>query len=286
MALNFASKLVDRFRREVLTPPAEDFHVLNGLRGLSAYFVVCFHVAMFSGNFPIRASTAELNWFHRSINGFWVGLDVFYVLSGFLIGRILMLSLKNTGTVEFWSFFTRRSMRIFPAYYFILTLAIFWYLRYELQDFGFFMMGGSWNELVKNSWQNYTYTLNYFFGAGEANPMPWAWSLCVEEHFYLLLPLCLVFVFQAQKRGVRPAWLWALMLIPFGLRALQYKLNPSIVLLEGFYYRSHNRFDEIWYGVLVAYYYVHHHDAFERLVQKVGNFTWIAGVALIGSIWI
>ncbi len=278
--------VVDHVRREVFEPPADQFAVLNGMRGISAYLVICFHVALFSGNFPINDPKAALNWFHRSINGFWVGLDVFFVLSGFLIGRILMTSLKQTGSVEFWSFFTRRSMRIFPAFYLVLTLAVFWYLRYQVGQYEFFLMGGNWQRLRNSSWQNYTYTMNYLFSAGDPNPMSWGWSLCVEEHFYLVLPLLLTVMFRTRRRGLRPAWLWVCMLVPFVVRAIEYARTPDIVLLDGFYYRSHNRIDEVWYGVLVAYYYVYHYDAFARLARRLGSWIWIAGAALIASVWV
>lgn len=279
-------RLGRRIKDDLFVAPNDQFAALNGMRGLSAYLVACFHVAIYSGHFPLMQSQkTDLNWFHWSINGFWVGLDVFFVLSGFLIGRILMNSQKRTGTVEFWSFFTRRSMRIFPAYYLVLTLAIFWYMRSDVGLTFWFTAGHPWTDLLRNSWQNYTYTLNYFFRAGEPNAMSWAWSLCVEEHFYLLLPLVLVMIHRFDHRGVRAGLLWGWMLLPVLIRLVQYLLNPDIVLLEGFYYRSHNRFDEVIYGVLVAYYYVHHHDAFERLVKRLGSWTWVIGLLLVGAVW-
>lgn len=282
-----ADRLHSYVRKVIFVPPAGQFQALNGLRGFSAFLVVCFHCGIFSGNFPlVTDGKAELNWFHLSINGFWVGLDVFFVLSGFLIGRILMSSLQRTGNVEFWSFFIRRSARIFPAYYLVLTLAIFWYIRLGMGSVKFFMGVGQWEDMLALSWQNYFYVVNYFFATQEPNAMGWAWSLCVEEHFYLILPWLLTATFLWTARGVRPAALITIMLLPFAGRAVQFALNPKIVLLEGFYYRSHNRFDEVLIGVVIAYFYVYHFDRFQSLCQRAGNRIWIVGLLLVGSVWI
>lgn len=279
-------RIVARVRLDLLAPPAEQFAGLNGLRGLAAYLVCFIHVAVFSNNFPlVPRSKLDLTLFHRSINGFWVGLDLFFVLSGFLIGRILFNSLKRTGTVEFWYFFTRRSMRIFPAYYLTLTFGLFVFAELDLRYFRFFLRGATPADLVEQSWQNYFYVLNYFVGAHDPTIMSQAWSLCVEEHFYLLLPLILVIAFRFPPRFRLPILL-GFTSISFIVRVVQYLLDPSIVLLDGFYYRSHNRFDEPMIGVLIAYLYVYHHDSFRDGVQWMGSWTWGIGAALIGAVWV
>ena len=101
-------------RRVIFVPPTGQFQALNGMRGFSAFLVVCFHCGIFSGNFPlVTDGKAELNWFHMSINGFWVGLDVFFVLSGFLIGRILMSSTRAGGSTG-WTTPRDASCRSYP----------------------------------------------------------------------------------------------------------------------------------------------------------------------------
>jgi len=115
--------IIKRVRADLLTPPADQLGALNGLRAIACLTVVCFHVAMFTGNISLNPdSKASLSTFYLLINGFWSGLDFFFVLSGFLIGRILMSSLAARGSVEFPRFFVRRAMRVFPAYYLVLAL--------------------------------------------------------------------------------------------------------------------------------------------------------------------
>ncbi len=275
-----------RVRRELWEPPADQFPGLNGLRALATYLVILYHVGIFGGQFPLfAAATPELSATHRLVNGFWIGINIFFVLSGFLIGRILMKSYQRSGSLEFRTFFVRRSFRIFPAYYLVLTFGLFVFARLPAPIPWYLLGGAEWSEAFANGWQNYSYTVNYFFSAGDANVMSWAWSLCVEEQFYLALPLILLFVFRFEGKGVRPAILFVGVLIPPIMRTLHYLADPNLALLDGVYYRTHNRADELFYGVLVAYYYVFHHDAFKARVERWGSLTWVIGLLCILVVW-
>ena len=113
-------------RESLFAPPRDQFAALNGLRGFGAWLVVLMHVAVFTGVLPLLTkSKADLDVFRHAINGFWVGLDLFFVLAGFLIGRILIGNLVKRGELGFRSYFIRRWFRIFPPYYLVLTLALF-----------------------------------------------------------------------------------------------------------------------------------------------------------------
>jgi peptidoglycan/LPS O-acetylase OafA/YrhL len=279
-------KLGQRLRQDLLSPPGDQFDALHGMRAVAAFFVIGWHVAYFGGFIsPTYHTLTEMPLFFRIVNAFWYGLDIFFVLSGFLIGRILMSSLAATGSVEFPRFFIRRSMRVFPAYYLVLTFTVFWYTRLDIPFLQLMMVGEKgWHAMRDNSWINYLYVMNYVFDARKANPMGQAWSLCVEEHFYLLLPLLLAILYRTNRKGVRPAVLITATLLPFLGRAVQYALDPSIRLLNGFYYRTHNRIDEILVGVVIAYFFVHHKDALHALVDRIGAGCWVGAFFLIGSI--
>lgn len=287
MSNGLLQRIGSRIRAELWNAPADQFPGLNGLRGLASYMVTLYHVGMFGGGLPILTSvTLELSTTQRLINGFWIGLDVFFVLSGFLIARILMTSHKRTGTLEFRTFFTRRSFRVFPAYYLVLTFGVFYFTRLPGNITWLLLQGADWSQIRDSAWQNYTYTVNYFFAAGDINAMSWAWSLCIEEQFYLALPLILIFTFRVRAPAFRVGVLISGILIPPLLRAIQYSLEPNVSLLDGMYYRTHNRADEIFYGVLVAYFFVFHHDAFKARVERLGNWTWILGILCIMIVWI
>ncbi len=282
------SKLNQRLRQDLLIPPGDQFDPLNGLRGIACLIVVWCHVAQFGGFFSQSPSTwNDVPLFFQVVLSMWTALDFFFVLSGFLIGRILLISLTTTGGVEFPRFFIRRAMRVFPIYYLVLTLAVFWYTRLDMPYAQLMLVGpDGWAAMRDISWMNYAYIMNYFFKSGDTNPMSWSWSLCVEEHFYMLIPFLLAILYGTKRRGVRPAVLIIATLLPFLGRAFQYFLDPSIYIMNGFYYRTHNRIDEVMVGVVIAYFFVHHYDALRKLVERLGSLCWIGAFVLIGSVWI
>jgi peptidoglycan/LPS O-acetylase OafA/YrhL len=154
----------------------------------------------------------------------WIGVDIFFVLSGFLIGRMLFIQLQQSG-IGFKAFYIRRTFRIFPAYYVMLTLSIFVFAHVDAMRplFG----GGSEPLVLDRSWQSYLYISNYTYRVGRPSAMPWGWSLCIEEHFYLLLPALLALLFRWTGERKRLAVLIALTLAPAAMRLLAYYRDPA-----------------------------------------------------------
>ncbi|MFZ5569870.1 MAG: acyltransferase family protein [Thermodesulfobacteriota bacterium] len=161
------------------------FPELDGIRGMAITLVLIFHcmplnsLPMSDFIAPIKASC-------------WIGVDLFFVLSGFLITRIL-IGLKQTQK-KYLIFYGRRSLRIFPLYYFTLTVVFFLLIKnadihYTIQYCApmkwFFLYAYNIYIWINNSWAISDY-LNHF------------WSLCVEEQFYLFWPL-IIFTFQSAR---------------------------------------------------------------------------------------
>lgn len=110
-----------------------------------------------------------------------VGVDIFFVLSGFLIGSQLFKEVSRTGSVNLKSFYLRRAFRIFPAFFVVRGLyAIFPVLRDA--------------PTMQSVWSFATFTVNFDFDPRVGRSFSQAWSLCVEEHFYLVLPLLVLFL--------------------------------------------------------------------------------------------
>lgn len=281
-------RLQRRLRDDLLSPPGSQYDSLHGLRAIASFLVVSYHVASFSGNLIYGPdSRSHMSLFYQMISAFWSGLDFFFVLSGFLIGRILMSSATKTGTVEFPRFFIRRAMRVFPAYYLVLTVAVLWYTRLDIPYAKFLLIGSQgWEAMRDASWMNYLYVMNYQFHAGAGNPMSWAWSLCVEEHFYLALPLILAITYRCKYKAMVPAALVIATLAPVVARGIQYLLNPALYMQDGFYFRTHNRIDEIMVGVLIAYLFVHHKAALQTFAKRAGGTLWVIGCAMIVAVWV
>ena len=265
--------------------PGGNFAALDGMRGFASLIIVFFHCALFIGAFsPDSVARGRFVYLRHFLNGFWSGIDIFFVLSGFLIGRILITDLATDGALSFRSFFLRRAFRIFPAYYLVLTLSILLFSRHPTGPFPYLFGSSDWAVLSPTVWTHYIYVNNYLYPGNVPSVFSWGWSLCVEEHFYALLPPLLWLLFRG-PRWLPPAGLLACVLAPLAGRAVQYANDPDLRLLDGFYYFSHNRFDEIFVGVILAYLYVCHADGLRDLVHRArGTLAW-TGALSIGLVW-
>ncbi|MBQ7248638.1 MAG: acyltransferase, partial [Deltaproteobacteria bacterium] len=145
---------------------------IDGLRAFAVLSVVAYHA------------------FPETVKGGFIGVDVFFVISGYLIGGIILRDLEQ-GTFSFWNFYSRRIRRIFPALIVVLAsaLAFGWFalLPDEFKSLGKHVLGGS--TFVSNFvlWQE----AGYFDVEAKAKPLLHLWSLGIEEQFYIFFPLLL-----------------------------------------------------------------------------------------------
>jgi peptidoglycan/LPS O-acetylase OafA/YrhL len=147
---------------------------VDGLRGIAIAAVIGFHA------FPTQ------------VPGGFIGVDVFFVISGYLISRIIFGGLAD-GTFSFASFYTRRIKRLFPAL--LVVLAVVWLAGW------FALIPSDFQNLGKEIAAGATYLSNvlfwsetgYFDKAAAEKPLLHLWSLGVEEQFYLLFPF-IIFV--------------------------------------------------------------------------------------------
>lgn len=171
-----APELADRLSGHMLP--------LDGLRGIAILMVMLFH---FAGEFQ-RMTGTQPGWL-RALRAGWVGVDLFFVLSGFLITGILLNAKTSSG--YFRNFYARRILRIFPLYFgFLLILfgPIYWWIPdriYKLHDA--YANQGWW-------WLYGSNILASRLGEWTCPAVDHFWSLAVEEHFYLVWPLVVYFV--------------------------------------------------------------------------------------------
>lgn len=161
---------------------------IDGLRALAVMPVILFHAGF------------------DSFGGGYVGVDVFFVISGYLITSIILLEL-NAQTFSLASFYERRARRIIPALFFVMAIstvsAFIWLPPEALEDFGSSLVAVSIFSSNFLFWQE----TGYWGPVNELNPLLHTWSLAVEEQFYLLFPLLLIFVWWLDKRWIFPALL-------------------------------------------------------------------------------
>ncbi len=220
--------------------------MLDAIRGIAILQVVAWHYLVPSLNH--HGSTVSL-LLSASLNLTWTGVDLFFVLSGFLIGGILMDNRQASNM--FSVFYARRVLRILPLY--LLTIALF-------QAFG----------SPDSLWPYLTFTQNFVWAAdGHWGPM-WTgvtWSLAVEEQFYLVLPLIIWWT--------RPKFL------PIVLLALCATAPIARWLCAHWLYSSHYasyllmpcRMDALFGGVLVAW--------FVRHQQSADRDTWLYAATIV-----
>lgn len=155
---------------------------IDGLRAVAVLAVVIFHA------------------FPSALSGGFVGVDLFFVISGYLITGILIADL-GTDRFAFRHFYARRIRRIFPALAVVLlaTYALGWFSLYgdEYREFGKHIVAGA--GFVSN-WASWT-EAGYFDHAAEAKPLLHLWSLGVEEQFYIVWPLVLWAAYRLRLTG-------------------------------------------------------------------------------------
>lgn len=234
---------------------------LDVCRALAILLVVTGHMLQHSSPHPLLAEFGMLGLF---------GVDLFFCLSGFLIGRILLNEAADwpqahrSGLFRFWY---RRWMRTLPLYFFYVVVS----LAYD-----------PYKEIGLHEKISYL-----FFSQNLAWRMPdffrLSWSLAVEEWFYLTFPICLLF-FAALFGGRRRAALLTIgtfITVPFLFRVfLPSHLYDVTSLDEGLRNIVVFRLDAIGFGVLMAYLSIWHKGSFEQLAK----FWWLFALVVVGCI--
>ncbi len=230
---------------------------LDVLRGFAIFLVMGVHVPAY----PI--------W--STFGGF--GVDLFFVLSGFLISNLLFTEYRNTGDIRLKRFFFRRAMKLYPSFWLLLLVTLIYAMARHLH-FG----ARQWiGELLLT--QNY---IGSIWGH--------TWSLSVEEHFYLLLPLALAWMLRRGKGSDDP--FRAIPMLFAGVAAACLAMRAANAYLHpAFDHRlhfqpSHLRIDSLLFGVLLSYL----HNFRPGILRKLTRAPWrmplsmLSGVALVPAL--
>lgn len=242
-------------------------HGLDHLRAIAILLVMIFH---YGRGIP--------TWLAPVKQIGWTGVDLFFVLSGYLIGFQLLKEYKDKNGIDFKRFYFKRFFRIIPAYIAVLIL------YYSLSD----LREGSG---LPPLWRFLTFTQNFGLDAITQKSFSHAWSLCIEEHFYLLLPITIVLILKNGFQKFTPYLIIGLVVLGFILRLYNWNehVQPfiengnhrqiSLGFLEKVYYPSYNRMDGLLIGVSIAAIFNFKPKIKEYLI-KHGNIVLLAGLGV------
>jgi len=244
---------------------------LDLLRSIAILWVMLFHSFLLGGLGP------DWSWLSRFG---WMGVDLFFVLSGFLIGNQVFAPFSRGHKLSFGDFYMRRAFRILPAYLAVLLLYLLWPAFREEPG-------------MEPWWKFLTFTTNLSIDYGHNSAFSHAWSLCVEEHFYWLFPVLAVALSK------RPA-MWKFTLLCAGvvlggitLRAAIWthgmETDPTMVrswFIEDLYYPTWNRLDGLLCGVALAAWKTFRPQAWS-IARRYADGSLIAGVMVMAlSFWL
>jgi len=216
---------------------------VDGLRAVAVIAVIGFHA------------------FGRWVPGGFAGVDVFFVISGFLISSIIFKALEEH-RFRFSTFYARRVRRIFPALIVILpaTWALGWFtlMADEYRQLGKEIAAGA--GFVSNFlfWRQ----AGYFDGSAELKPLLHLWSLAVEEQYYLLWPLALFLVWKMRVRPLR--FIVGVLVTSFALNIGTLAFDPA-----GAFYLPHTRFWELMIGSSLAYVHLFNRSGFDDEIVRI-----------------
>jgi peptidoglycan/LPS O-acetylase OafA/YrhL len=211
------------------------FHIpsLDGLRGVAVLLVFLFHFGRLPG--------VAFRW-----NVGWVGVQLFFVLSGYLITRILIEQKKNPLGSYLKIFYWRRSLRIFPLYFgYLLALTILFIIFHQPDDF--------------KSIAGYLFSYSFNFsiltiGLHINRLFTHLWSLCVEEQFYIIWPFVVYFFSNNQLKRLSVLLIFAIPLFRWWIYAsLKPTISDSEILGTSIYWFSISNFDAFAIGGAVHF---------------------------------
>jgi peptidoglycan/LPS O-acetylase OafA/YrhL len=244
-------------------------HGLDHLRTLAILLVFCYHYGRL---FP------HPKWLGSICKFGWTGVDLFFVLSGYLIASQLFRDIQK-GRLSLASFYAKRFFRIVPPYFFVVAL---YFLLPVIREYG----------QLAPLWKYLTFTRNFGLDLQTKSCFSHAWSLCIEEQFYAVFPLILLLFV---KRPHRWSWKWTAVLLVtlslagLGLRYVAYdhfvvphqeESTVRFYWMRHVYYPTWCRLDGLLAGIGIAALCTFRKQTAARVLAW-GNYWFLAGFGVL-----
>jgi peptidoglycan/LPS O-acetylase OafA/YrhL len=206
---------------------------LDGVRAVAVYLVVLFHSGV------------------SAVSGGFIGVDLFFVLSGFLITNVLLNDIDEFGRIRFGQFYARRARRLLPAAIVVAVVTSFAFLLVESVVQRLSYVRDAQSALLYFANWHFLGAQNDYFATGVSrSPFLHFWSLSIEEQFYLLFPLLLLCLVRAGRRRPRLPVLGLLALCALSVMA---QVLWSARDVNHAYYGTDARAYQLLAGAVVAY---------------------------------
>lgn len=232
--------------RALFVPRSDAVFAVTGFRGLSMVWVLIQHTLQ--GLRPLSSTPAGALWLaHPLLKIGWAGnlaIETFFVISGYLIGGMLMDEREKLGTIDFKSFYIRRALRILPAYLVAMSVNL--------------VLPSVHKESI---WANLTFINN--FVPFQKQFMAHCWSLAIEEQFFAIAPVCILLLYK-ERPEIRPrlvgfSVILACMVAVWVVFSQKLELSmrfPNGVqfwrYMDEFYTKPYTRFGSLALGIFVA----------------------------------
>jgi peptidoglycan/LPS O-acetylase OafA/YrhL len=210
----------------------------------------------------------------------WTGVDLFFVLSGYLIGGQLFNKIAADRPVSVYEFYFKRFFRIIPAY---LVVLIFYFSIPAFHE----------RDAISPVWKFLTFTMNFGLDYQNAGSFSHAWSLCIEEQFYLIFPILVVLLSKIKLGNKVSLILLGLFVFSFIVRIYSWltfvspiygdQENMSLIgntYSMYIYYPTYNRLDGLLVGVFIAL-LLAFKPAIKEKINSKGNLLFCIGLVIL-----
>lgn len=247
------------------------YHGLDTLRSVAILSVIAFHLWGYHGQ-TVPDTALPL------VRIGWMGVDLFFVLSGYLIASQLFRPYRAGGNPRLWEFYRNRLYRVLPAFFVVL---------------GLYLFVPAWRETdtLAPAWQYASFTFNMLADHPAGMGFSHVWLLCVEEHFYLFLPLIAMFAMRRPSPRRAAILVGGFALLGVAARAwfLFHLLRPlagqdefGSAFMRHIYYPTYSRLDGLLAGVSLALVKTFR-PAWWAQIARRGHALLLLGVALVGT---
>lgn len=223
---------------------------VDGLRAIAVVSVILYHAQIL---------IFGRDWFE----GGFIGVDIFFVISGYLITRIILSELETTGSFSFLNFYERRARRILPMLFFVIFVSIpFAWERLLPSDFVEYAESILASLFFGSNFFFYFSTTEYGADSALLKPFLHTWSLAVEEQFYLVFPILAIVAFKFFRKH------FLTILIGLSLLSLQFAELMEVRNADLNFYLPFSRFWELAVGSMLAYRELYYKPSNEGVASK------------------